>query len=176
MKPARKKSRAVSVFRVIASLIGMTFAAPIMAQLYPSRPIQLVVAYPQGGTGEIVARPLAEKLSASLGQPVNLEYRPGGSGAVGTQSVARAAPDGYTLLLGQTGELAINHFLVRDLGYDPDRDFRPVALVARIPLALVVKADAPFGTVDELIRAGKASRRGLSFSSGGPGTTGQFSA
>jgi tripartite-type tricarboxylate transporter receptor subunit TctC len=176
MKPARRKSRAVSVFRVIATLIGMTFAAPIMAQLYPSRPIQIIVAYPQGGTGEIVGRPLAEKLTASLGQPVNLEYRPGGSGAAGTQSVARAAPDGYTLLLGQTGELVINRYLVRDLGYDPDRDLRPVALVAQIPLALVVKADAPFTTVGDLLKAARASRKGLSFSSGGPGTTGQFSA
>ena len=131
---------------------------------------------PEGGTGEIVGRPLAEKLTALLGQPVNLEYQPGAKRSSGTQRVARAAPDGYTLLLGQTGELVINRYLVRDLGYDPDRDLRPVALVARIPLALVVKADAPFGTVDELIKAAKASRRGLSFSSGGLGTTGQFSA
>jgi tripartite-type tricarboxylate transporter receptor subunit TctC len=174
MKPARRKSRAVSVLRVIAVLTASVSAAPLMAQPYPSRPIQLVVAYPPGGTGEIVGQPIAEKLTASLGQPVKLEYRAGASGSVGALSVARAAPDGYTLLLGQTGELVINRHLVRDLGYDPDRDFRVVALVARVPLALVVKADAPFGTVDGLIRAAKASRKGLSFSSGGPGTTGQF--
>src|SRR5918911_4421184 len=176
MKPARRKSRALSGLRIIALLTGSIAAAPIAAQPYPGRPIQLVVAYPEAGTGEIVGQPLAEKLTALLGQPVKLEHRPGASGAVGTQSVARAAPDGYTLLLGQTGELVINRHLVRDLGYDPDRDFRPVALVARIPLALVVKADAPFGTVEDLVKAAKASRRGLSFSSGGPGTTGQFSA
>ena len=122
-----------------------------------------MVAYPEGGTGEIVGRPLTEKLTALLGQPVKLEYRPGASGAEGTKSVARAAPDGYTLLLGQTGELVINRYLVRDLGYEPDRDLKPVALVARIPLALVVKADAPFGTVEELIKMAKGSRKGLSF-------------
>jgi tripartite-type tricarboxylate transporter receptor subunit TctC len=176
MKPEQSKRKSLPVFGAVAALIGMMVASPILAQPYPSRPIQLVVAYPQGGTGEIVGRPLAEKLTASLGQPVNLEYRAGASGAVGTRSVARAAPDGYTLLLGQTGELVINRYLVRDLGYDPDRDLRPVALVAQIPLALVVKADAPFGTVDDLLKAARASRRGLSFSSGGPGTTGQFSA
>jgi tripartite-type tricarboxylate transporter receptor subunit TctC len=176
MKPMRRKSRAVSTLGVIAVMIGSISAVPVIAQPYPSRPIELVVAYPEGGTGEIVGRPLAEKLSATLGQPVKVEHRSGASGAVGTQSVARAAPDGYTLLLGQTGELVINRYLVRDLGYDPDRDFKPVALVALIPLALVVKADAPFGTVEELIRAAKTSRKGLSFSSGGPGTTGQFSA
>jgi tripartite-type tricarboxylate transporter receptor subunit TctC len=176
MTPTRKKTGLVAALQVVSALIGMRLAAPAIAQPYPSRPIQLVVAYPQGGTGDIVGRPLAQKLTALLGQPVNLEFRPGASGGAGTQSVARAAPDGYTLLLGQTGELVINRYLVRDLGYDPDRDLRPVALVARIPLALVVKADAPFATVDDLLRAAKASRRGLSFSSGGPGTTGQFSA
>src|SRR4029450_10924643 len=181
MQPEQSKSKFFPLLGAMLALIGTIAASPISAQPYPSGPIQLVVPYPQGGTGEIVGRPLAEKLSASLGQPVNLEYQPGGSGAVGTQSVARAAPDGYTLLLGQTVQLALNHpppnrYPVRDLGYDPDRDFRPIALVARIPLALVVKADAPFSTVDDLLKAARASRRGLRFSSGGPGTTGQFSA
>jgi len=176
MKPQQSNNKSLPVLGAIIALIGTMIASPIFAQPYPNRPIQLVVAYPQGGTGEIVGRPLAEKLTASLGQPVNLEYRPGGSGAAGTQSIAHAAPDGYTLLLGQTGELVINRYLIRDLGYDPDRDLRPVALVAQIPLALVVKADAPFTTVDDLLKAARASRRGLSFSSGGPGTTGQFSA
>ena len=86
-----------------------------------------MVAYPEGGTGEIVGRPLAEKLTASLGQPVKLEYRPGGSGAREPRASPTLPPDGYTLLLGQTGELVINRYLVRDLGYDPDRDLRPVA-------------------------------------------------
>src|SRR4030095_7299379 len=176
MKPTRRKRKVVSpLVSIIAALTGLILVAPAVAQPYPSRPIQLVVAYPEGGTGEIVGRPFTEKRTALLSQPVKLEYRPGASGAEGTRFVARAAADGYTLLLGQTGELVINRYLVRDLGYDPDRDLKPVALIARIPLALVVKADAPFGTVEELINTAKASRKGLSFSSGGAGTTGQFS-
>ena len=100
MAPVRQTSRTLSVLRIIALLTGSIAAAPVVAQQYPSRPIQLVVAYPEAGTGEIVGQPLAEKLTALLGQPVRLEHRPGASGAVGSQSVARAAPDGYTLLLG----------------------------------------------------------------------------
>jgi tripartite-type tricarboxylate transporter receptor subunit TctC len=151
VKPFGILRRAAAV--VAAASAALLASLPAVAQAWPSRPIQLVVAYPQGGTGEIVGQPLAEKLAAALGQPVNLDYRAGASGAVGTQSVAKAAPDGYTLLLGQTGELVINRYLVRDLGYDPDRDLQPVALVADIPLALVAKADAPFATVGELIKA-----------------------
>ena len=149
-------------------------AQPVRAQPYPSRPVQIVVAYPQGGTGEIIAQPLAEKLTAALGQPVTVDYRPGASGAAGTQSVARAAPDGHTLLFGQTGEIVINKYLVRNLGYDPERDLRPVALVAEIPLALVVRSAAPYASVDDLVKAARSSSRGLTFVSGGPGTTGQF--
>ena len=175
MKTRTTKRRVLLLGTIMVALAGFITFAPAFAQPYPSRPIQLVVAYPEGGTGEIVGKPFTEKLSALLNQPVKLEYRPGASGAEGTKFVARAAPDGYTLLLGQTGELVINRYLVRDLGYEPDRDLKPVALVARIPLALVVKADAPFATVEELIKTAKATRKGLSFSSGGPGTTGQFS-
>lgn len=144
------------------------------AQNAAATPATLVVAYPEGGTGTLIGQPLADRLSQILGRPVTLDYRAGASGATGTRSVARAAPDGSTLLLGQTGELVINRHLVRDLGYDPDRDFVPVATVALIPLALIVKGDAPFGTIDELLKAARASKRGLTFSSGGPGTTAQF--
>jgi tripartite-type tricarboxylate transporter receptor subunit TctC len=162
------------LFTASAAAFGMPLVVPAFSQQYPSRPIKLVIPYPQGGTGEIVAGPLVEKLAKILGQSVSLDYRAGASGAVGTQSVVAAAPDGYTLLLGQTGELVINRYLVRDLGYDPDRDLKPIAMVARIPLALVVKGDAPYASVEALVKAARASSRGLSFSSGGPGTTGQF--
>ena len=169
---------AISQLRIAAAILagcGATLSTPACwAQNYPEKPITLVVAYPEGGTGTIVGQPLAETLSRVLGQPVALEYRSGASGATGTQSVARAAPDGYTLLLGQTGELVINRHLVRDLGYDPERDLRPIAAVALIPLVLVVKADTPYRTVEDLLKAARTSKRGLTFSSGGPGTTAQF--
>jgi tripartite-type tricarboxylate transporter receptor subunit TctC len=160
----------------LATLVIIGASVPISswAQNYPSQPVQLVVAYPQGGTGEIVAQPLAEKLAAALGQPVKVEYRPGASGAVGAQSVARAAPDGYTVLVGQTGEIVINKHLVRNLGYNPDKDFQPIAFLAEIPLALVVRSATPYSSPNDLVAAARSSQRGLTFSSGGPGTTGQF--
>src|SRR4051794_23539074 len=133
---------------------------PALAQEYPSRPVQLVVAYPPGGTGDIVAQLLAQPLGGVLGQPVKVENRPGASGAEGARSVARAAPDGYTLLLGQSAEIAVEPLLGR-VGYDPQRDFQPVALVARIPVALVTQAEVPYASVGDLLQASRASRRGL---------------
>src|SRR3954468_24164480 len=115
------------------TLLLAAVATPVWAQPYPSRPVQLVVGYAQGGTGDFVARLLAPKLTTALGQPVNVENRPGASGTAAAQSVARAAPDGYTLLVGQPGEVSINPMLTKDLGYDPARDLQPVALAALSP-------------------------------------------
>src|SRR4051794_13923239 len=150
----------------------LTTAPPSLAQTYPSRPVQLVVGYAQGGTGDFIARLMAEKLTTALGQPVNVENRPGASGAAAAQSVARAARDGYTLLVGQPGEVSINPMLTKDLGYDPARDLQPVALAALSPLALVVQSTAPYATVGEMTAASLSSPRGLSFASPGPGTPG----
>src|SRR4051812_10212072 len=127
----------------VAAAMVLTTALPSLAQTYPSRPVQLVVGYAQGGTGDFIARLMAEKLTTTLGQPVNVENRPGASGTAAAQSVARAARDGYTLLVGQPGEVSINPMLTKDLGYDPARDLQPVALAALSPLALVVQSTAP---------------------------------
>jgi tripartite-type tricarboxylate transporter receptor subunit TctC len=126
------------------------------ARLYPSRTIQLIVAYAAGGTGDIVARSVADKLGAALGQSVVVENRAGASGAIGAHSVTSASPDGYTLLLGQTAEVAINQHWLKGLNYDPDKDLMPVALAAVVPLALVVPAKAPYSTLPEFIAALKA--------------------
>jgi len=134
--------------------------------------VQLVVGYAQGGTGDFIARLMAEKLATVLGQPVNVEIRPGASGATAAQGVARAAPDGYTLLVGQPGEVSINPMLVKDIGYDPARDLQPVALAALSPLALVVQSTAPYATIGEMTAASLSSPRGLTFASPGPGTPG----
>jgi tripartite-type tricarboxylate transporter receptor subunit TctC len=160
--------------RIVAVLAALMAAAalPGWAQTYPSRPVQLVVGYAQGGTGDFVARLLAEKLTAVLGQPVGVENRPGASGTAAAQGVARAAPDGHTLLIGQPGEISINPMLMKDLGYDPARDLQPVALAAVSPLALVVQSTAPYSTVGEMTAASLSSPRGLSFASPGPGTPG----
>ena len=160
---------------LLAKSIAMTaafVATPLSAraQPYPSRPVQLMVGYAQGGTGDIIARAIADKLAKALGQPVTVENRPGASGTVAAQSVARAAPDGYTLLIGQPAEIVINPNLVRDVGYNPDKDLQPVALVAVVPSVLVVPSAAPYNSVQDVLRAARESPRGLVFASGGPGT------
>jgi tripartite-type tricarboxylate transporter receptor subunit TctC len=167
------RRRVVPVLLALATGAAIMSGAPGRAQEYPNRPVQLVVAYPPGGTGDIVAGLLADRLGRALGQPVRVENRAGASGAEGARSVARAAPDGYTLLLGQTAEIAVAP-LLGGVGYDPRRDFQPIALVARIPVALVVQAAAPYSSVGELVRASRASRRGLLFASAGPGTSGHL--
>ena len=165
-----RSSRAIVVAALAVMLTAV--ALPGWAQPYPSRPVQLVVGYAQGGTGDFVARLLAEKLTAVLGQPVNVENRPGASGTSAAQSVARAAPDGYTLLVGQPGEVSISPMLMKDVGYDAARDLQPVALAALSPLALVVQSTAPYSTISEMTAASLSSPRGLSFGSPGPGTPG----
>jgi tripartite-type tricarboxylate transporter receptor subunit TctC len=167
-------SRAIIV-AVLSALIGVA-PLPSWAQAYPSRPVQFVVGYAQGGTGDFIARLLAEKLTAALGQPVTVENRPGASGTSAAQSVARAAPDGYTLLVGQPGEVSITQMLMKDIGYDPARDLQPVALAALSPLALVVQSTAPYSTIGEMKAASLSSPRGLSFASPGPGTPGHVAA
>jgi tripartite-type tricarboxylate transporter receptor subunit TctC len=129
----------VLVVGVIAAIIAL-LPSQCWSQAYPSRTIQLIVAYAAGGTGDIVARSLADKLGAVLGQSVIVENRAGASGAIGAHSVTSAAPDGHTLLVGQTAEVAINQHWLKGLNYDPDKDLMPIALAAVVPLALVVPA------------------------------------
>ena len=158
------------------ALAGAVCTAPVsgFAQSYPTRAVQLIVAYSAGGTGDVVARILAVKLSEALGQSVVVENRPGASGAIGAQAVARAAPDGHTLLVGQTGELVVNPHWIKGLGYDPDKDLVPIALASVVPLALVVPGNAPYSTVPELMAAARSGTKPLSFASAGTGTPGHF--
>jgi tripartite-type tricarboxylate transporter receptor subunit TctC len=156
---------------LIAAMLGC-IAQPAQAQPFPGRPVHLVVAYAPGGTGDIVARLISDKLAAALGQSVVVENRPGASGAIGTQSVVSAAPDGYTLLIGQTAEVAINQNWIKGLSYDPGRDLQPVALATIVPLALVVPKAAPYTTVPAMLEA--SARKELTFASSGTGTPGHF--
>lgn len=162
------QSRMIAVLACAAALA----TTPVGAQTFPSRTVHLVVPYAPGGTGDIVARVVSEKLAAALGQSVVVENRPGASGAVGSKAVAAAAPDGHTLLVGQTGEMAINQHWARNLGYDPEKDLQPIGLATVVPLALVVPGKAPYSTVAEMLRT--ATSRGLSFASAGAGTPGHF--
>ena len=115
---------------LLAAAINCSAIFPALSQSYPSRPIQLIVAYAAGGTGDIVARSISDRLSAALGQSVIVENRAGASGSIGAHSVTTAAPDGYTLLVGQTGEIAVNQHWLKGLNYDPDKDLVPIALAA----------------------------------------------
>jgi tripartite-type tricarboxylate transporter receptor subunit TctC len=166
----RERRRRATAAALVVALA--TAALPAAAQTYPSRPVHLVVPYAPGGTGDIVGRLIADKLAQSLGQSFVIENRAGASGAIGTQLVAGAMPDGHTLLLGQTGELAINQHWIKDLGYDPNRDLAPIAIAAIVPLALVVPRTAPYSTVAGMVEAAKT--RTLSFASAGTGTPGHF--
>src|SRR5215471_3215364 len=153
-----------------AILAGLTL--PAAAQSYPGRNITLVVGYAPGGTGDFVARLVGNKLAEKFGRTVVVENRAGASGGIAAQGVANAAPDGYTLLAGQTPEIAINpHWLKGN--FDPERDLEPIALGGVVPLALVVPKDAPYGTVKDLLDASH-SAKGLLFASAGTGTPGHF--
>jgi tripartite-type tricarboxylate transporter receptor subunit TctC len=167
------RRRTALILLPLAAGAAILSVSPSRAQGYPSRPVQLVVAYPPGGTGDLIAHPLADALGSALGQPVEVVNRAGSSGVEGARSVAQAAPDGYTLLLGQTAEIAVAPLLGR-VGYDPQRDLQPIALVARIPVALVTQAAAQYSSVGELLQASRTSQRGLLFASAGPGTSGHL--
>ena len=162
---------------IIATILAaalMTVPARAQTQTYPNRTIVFVVAYAPGGTGDVVARMIASKLGPALGQTIVVENRAGASGAIGTQYVARSAPDGYTILIGQTAEIAINQNLHKDLGYNPAVDLLPVALGADAPLAMVVPPNAPYSTLDGLLKAAHATTSGLTFASAGIGTPGHI--
>lgn len=165
------KSRIVLAALLVAGSAAAARSA--CAQTYPSRNVHIIVAYAAGGTGDIVARVIAERLTGALGQTVVVENRAGATGAIGTQSVVNAAPDGHTLLMGQTGEIAITPYWGKGTGYEPTKDLQPVALATVVPLALVAPATAPFSTVADMLKHG-GTGKGLSFASAGTGTPGHF--
>lgn len=156
-----------------AALVGLA-AAPARAQQCPDRTVRLVVGYAPGGTGSIIAGAISDALSRKLGQAVAIDHRPGGSGGVAAQEVAKAAGDGCTLLVGQTAEIAVNPAITRNLGYDPAKDLKPVALLATVPLALVVPSAAPYSSVADLVQASRTAQPALTFASAGRATPGYF--
>ena len=156
----------------VAAFAALT-ALPTLAQPFPSKTVHLIVAYAPGGTGDVVARIIADKLGPALGQTVVVENRAGASGAIGATSVVNAAPDGHTLLVGQTGEIVVNQFWIKGMTYDP-RDLQPVALATVVPLALTVPGKAPYATMAEFFKAMKESGKQFSFASAGIGTPGHL--
>ena len=159
------------VFRTVCVAIIACLAVPVQAQQYPTKPITLVIPLPPGGTNDIMARAVADKLSAALGQQVVIENRAaGGSGTVGTRAVAHAPPDGYTILLGYTSTLATGPSMYRNAGYDPRKDFAPLGLIASAPALLLVHPSLPVKNVADLIAMMKASAQPFQVGTPGVGT------
>jgi tripartite-type tricarboxylate transporter receptor subunit TctC len=147
----------------------MSAAPAIHAQAYPDKPVTLIVGFPPGGGVDIVARQLAETLSDSLGQRVVVENRAGAAGNIAMEYVARAKPDGYTLLMGNLGMLTANPVLYPKLSFDASKDFAPVARVVVTPLLAAVPINLPAQNVQQLIAMAKAKPNEMSFGSGGNG-------
>jgi tripartite-type tricarboxylate transporter receptor subunit TctC len=155
--------------------IGLAVTAvPARPNDFPSRPIHLIVNFAPGGTGDIVARLVGAKLSAALGQSVVVENRPGAGGTLGARDIVNAEPDGYTLTVAQTPEIAINPFFMKDAGYDPRKDMQPIALAGIVPLALVVPGNAPYATMAEFVKFLRTTEQPMTFASAGVGTPGHL--
>lgn len=155
--------------------IALVCAGTCVAQTYPSKPVRFISPYAPGGGTDTMARVLAQKLSESLGRQVFVENRPGGGGIVGTELTAKAAPDGYTILLGSKGPLTVNPALYAKLPYDTLRDLAPISLVSIVPALLAVHPSLPVKSVKELIALARARPGELTFSSSGNGGSGHLS-
>jgi tripartite-type tricarboxylate transporter receptor subunit TctC len=155
--------------RFLAFLLALLVAPIASAQSWPTKPVRLVVAFPPGGSTDLAARALGDKLSQALGQPFVVENKPGASGNIGAEAVARAAPDGHTLLMAATS-FATSPAFFPDLSWHPVKDFAPVALVASVPIIVVVNKDLPARNVAELIAYSKANPGKLNLASPGAAT------
>jgi len=152
-------------------LAAATAPANAQAPAYPTKPIRWVVPFAPGGTTDILARTVGEKLAIALGQPVIIENKPGAGGGLGATYTAKAAPDGYTIMGGTISTHAINASLYKDLQYDPVKDFVPITLIARVPNMLVINPKIPANNVAELIALIKANPGKYTFASSGNGTS-----
>src|SRR5882762_11167769 len=149
--------------RILFLLLGSALAASAAAQSWPQKPVRFIVPFAAGGTTDIAARLLGEKLTQAWGQPVIVENRGGAAGAVGAAEAARAAPDGYTLFFPAGAVLTANHHIYAKLAYDPEKDFVPVTNVVSGPQVLAVPASSPYKSVKELIDAARANPGKLTF-------------
>jgi tripartite-type tricarboxylate transporter receptor subunit TctC len=156
----------------VTVLLAAALLAPLAAraQEFPSRPVKIIVPFPAGGTADVMPRIVGDWLSKKWGQPVVVENKPGAAGNIGADMVAKAEPDGYTLLSAPPPPLVINHNLYPRLGFDP-REFVPIVVMGRVPNALVVHPKVPFGSVAELIEHAKANPGKLTSATQGNGTT-----
>jgi len=158
------------MMKIVTALILALTCSALQAQSYPTKPIRLIVPYPPGGGTDFFARTVSAKLSDSLGQQVVVENRPGAATIIGAEAVAKSAPDGYTILLGDTATFAVNPTLYKKLPYDPLKSFEPISLTGRFALLLVVHPSVQANSVAELIALAKAKPGTLNYASPGPGS------
>lgn len=151
------------------ALLAFPMAAPVLAQVYPAKSVRVVVPYPPGGGTDQLGRPMAQRLTEKWGQTVVIDNRGGASGMVGAEIVAKAPPDGYTILLSASAEVALNVALYPKMPYDPERDFTPITQVAISPLVLLVHPTMPIRTVREFIALAKKRPGEISYASVGAG-------
>jgi tripartite-type tricarboxylate transporter receptor subunit TctC len=165
-------------FVLLMAAVAVTIGASRLAsaQEYPTRPITLVVPYPPGGGVDAMARIVADKLSVALGQQIIVDNRGGGGGNIGTRLVAKAAPDGYTLLLGHTGTISINPTLYANAGYDPRKDFQAIGLMASMPVALLAHPSFAPKSISELIALAKKEPGEINIGTSAIGTGGYLCA
>ena len=159
------------IFNFLA-LLAMALSSGAMAQSWPDKPVRLVLSQPPGSGPDNVARLLGERLAKGLGQAVVIDNKPGGQNIIGAQAAARSAADGYTFYFATTAALVTNSYLFKTMPYDPQKDFTPVSFVARSPFAVLVKADSPISSMQDLIARAKAKPGAFSLANEGPRTFG----
>jgi tripartite-type tricarboxylate transporter receptor subunit TctC len=155
-------------------LLLAAIVLPCAAQPYPNRPIRLVVPFAPGGSSTLVARSVAAEMEKGLGQSIVIENKGGGGGSLAMSEVARADPDGYTLIIGHVGSLAMTPFMTPNLGYDVNKDFAPVSLLAKVPNIFVVHADVPAKDLREFVALAKSKPGQLNYGSAGNGSAGHL--
>lgn len=158
-------------FLVLTSALASAAAMPSLADAaFPTKPVRLVIPYPPGGSADVLGRLLAEAITGPLGQPVVVENRGGAGGNVAAQFVSKAAPDGYTLILGNAPVLTINPYLYKSTGFDSVKDFAPVTPLAGVPLFLLVNDKAPFQSIGDFVAWAKSNPKKLNYASGSTGS------
>src|SRR5436305_11846617 len=164
-----QSSRLLPVAAAVVALLGAP--APASAQTSPTRPIQVIVPFAGGSASDVVMRILLDRMAKSIGQPFIVDNRPGAGGNIGTSGATKAAPDGYTLVMGSTGPMAANRKLYHDLGYDPDKDLEPISLFAHFPILIVVSSKLPVKSLTEFVDYAKARPKQLNYGSVGIGSS-----
>jgi tripartite-type tricarboxylate transporter receptor subunit TctC len=160
--------------KTTAAVLLALASAAAQAQPYPSKSIRLVVPFAPGGTSEIIARATAAEMSKSIGQQIVVENKAGGAGNVAMQEVARSAPDGYTLIVGHVGTLAVNPYVFKELPFDTNADFQPVSLITKVPNLFVVNSSVPARDLREFVKLAREKPGNLRYGSAGNGSAGHL--